>query len=105
MKFRSLNLQSRIPALISIFFLLLLSACSGGGGEGGSSSSEQTATQRTMASHWNHVAINASGFDHSAAGGKEQLGPTRSSRAMGIVHIAMFDAANAASGQKINPTY
>jgi hypothetical protein len=51
--------------------------------------------------HWNHVAIDSSGIDHApvAEGDSrvfgEQLGPGRSSRAMAIVHIAMFDAVNA----------
>jgi hypothetical protein len=45
---------------------------------------------------WNRVAIDASGADHAGLG--EQLGPGRSSRAMAIVHIAMFDALNAAVG-------
>ena len=53
---------------------------------------------------WNLIAINASGLDHTAvAPGEnrvfgEQLGPGRSSRAMAIVHIAMFDALDAAVG-------
>ena len=51
--------------------------------------------------HWNEVAIDASGLDHTpVAPGEprvfgEQLGPGRASRAMAIVHIAMFDAVNA----------
>jgi len=50
---------------------------------------------------WNRIAIDASGLDHTpVAEGEtrtfgEQLGPGRSSRAMAIVHIAMFEAANA----------
>jgi len=50
---------------------------------------------------WNQIAIDASGLDHTppAPGEnrvfKEQLGPGRASRAMAIVHIAMFDTANA----------
>ena len=50
---------------------------------------------------WNQIAIDASGIDHKApAPGEtrvfgEQLGPARASRAMAIVHIAMFDAVNA----------
>ncbi|MEP6943100.1 MAG: phosphatase PAP2 family protein [Betaproteobacteria bacterium] len=54
-----------------------------------------------MMRHWNEMAINASGLDHTpVASGEprvfgEQLGPARSSRAMAIVHIAMFDAVNA----------
>jgi PAP2 superfamily protein len=53
---------------------------------------------------WNSIAIDASGLDHTpVADGEqrdfgEQLGPGRSSRAMAIVHIAMFDAANAVQG-------
>src|SRR5438046_1619583 len=53
---------------------------------------------------WNVIAINASGLDHTPlAPGEnrvfgEQLGPGRSSRAMAIVHIAMFDALDAVVG-------
>ena len=46
--------------------------------------------------HWNEVAIDASGIDHSLI--REQFGPTRASRAMAIVHIAVFDAVNAIAG-------
>ena len=57
-----------------------------------------------MLRHWNHIAIDMSGLDHTpvAPGDPrvfgENLGPVRSSRAMAIVHIAMFDAANAIDG-------
>ena len=53
---------------------------------------------------WNQIAINASGIDHTPVrpGEKrvfgEQLGPGRASRAMAIVHIAIFDAVNAILG-------
>src|SRR4029434_10650657 len=53
---------------------------------------------------WNLIAINATGLDHTpVAPGEnrvfgEQLGPGRSSRAMAIVHIAMFDALDAVVG-------
>jgi hypothetical protein len=56
--------------------------------------------------HWNRIAVDASGLDHTpvAPGDTrvfgEQLGPGRASRAMAIVHIAMFDAINA-----ITPVY
>jgi hypothetical protein len=59
---------------------------------------------RSWVHHWNHVAIDATGLDHTpVAPGEartfgEQLGPGRSSRAMAIVHIAMFDAINAIIG-------
>src|SRR5947199_6775174 len=54
---------------------------------------------------WNTIAINASGLDHTPlTPGEhrtfgEQLGPGRASRAMAIVHIAIFDAINAVLGQ------
>jgi hypothetical protein len=54
--------------------------------------------------HWNAVAIDASGLDHTPVAPDEdrefgeQLGPGRASRAMAIVHIAMFDAASAIEG-------
>jgi hypothetical protein len=47
---------------------------------------------------WNQIAIDASGLDHTPTRPGEtrafgqQLGPGRSSRAMAIVHIAMYDA-------------
>jgi hypothetical protein len=46
---------------------------------------------------WNEIAINASGFDHANA--REQLGPCRASRALAIVHIAMFDSVIALVGR------
>src|SRR5881275_3553759 len=54
---------------------------------------------------WNQIAIDATGLDHTpVAPGEnrtfgEQLGPGRASRAMAIVHIAIFDAINAAHGK------
>jgi len=54
--------------------------------------------------HWNEVAIDASGLDHTpiAPGDSrvfgEQFGPGRASRAMAIVHTAVFDAMNAIAG-------
>lgn len=53
---------------------------------------------------WNSIAIDASGLDHTPvrAGENrvfgEQVGPGRSSRAMAIVHIAMFDTITAVLG-------
>lgn len=62
---------------------------------------------------WNHVALDMTSIDHTTAGTKisvpgstkpvvifeptygEQFGPPRSSRALAIVHLAMFEAANA----------
>jgi len=54
--------------------------------------------------YWNSIAIDASGLDHTQPGPGEsrvfgeQLGPGRASRAMAIVHIAIFDAVNAIVG-------
>ncbi len=54
--------------------------------------------------HWNQVAIDASGLDHTpvAAGESrvfgEQIGPGRASRAMAIVHLAIFEVVNAIEG-------
>src|SRR5213079_1323091 len=54
---------------------------------------------------WNQIAIDATGLDHTpVAPGEhrtfgEQLGPGRASRAMAIVHVAIFDTINAATGQ------
>lgn len=53
---------------------------------------------------WSQIAIDATGLDHTpVAPGElrtfgEQLGPGRAARAMAIVHIAMFDSANAVLG-------
>src|SRR5216117_4494982 len=54
---------------------------------------------------WNVIAITASGLDHTpvALGENrvfgEQLGPVRASRALAIVHIAVFEAVNAIDGR------
>src|SRR5207247_2260005 len=45
--------------------------------------------------HWNHIAIDASGLDHTPGGGHQQLGPCRAARAEAIVHVAIFEAVNA----------
>ncbi|MEX2207798.1 MAG: phosphatase PAP2 family protein [Myxococcota bacterium] len=53
---------------------------------------------------WNRIAIDASGLDHTpvAVGENrvfgEQIGPGRSSRAIAIVQIAVFEAVNAIHG-------
>jgi PAP2 superfamily len=57
--------------------------------------------QSEIIHRWNQIAIDASGLDHTPVPPGdprhfgEQLGPGRSSRAMAIVHIAIFDAVNA----------
>jgi hypothetical protein len=60
---------------------------------------------RSRLVYWNQIAIDASGVDHTpvVAGESrvfgEQLGPGRASRAIAIVHIAIFDAVNAIYGR------
>lgn len=58
-----------------------------------------------MLLHWNEMAMNASGIDSiqtakaiETLASREQFGPTRASRALAIVHIAMFEVANAIKG-------
>ena len=54
--------------------------------------------------HWNQIAVDASGLDHTpvALGENrvfgEQLGPGRAARAMAIVHLAIFEVVNAVEG-------
>ena len=87
---------------VALAGLLALAGCGGSssGGGGGSGSSAST----TWVHHWNEIAIDASGLDHTpVAPGEtrvfgEQLGPGRAARAMAIVHIAVFDAMNAIEG-------
>jgi hypothetical protein len=62
-------------------------------------------TSADLVRRWNRIAIDASGLDHTPNGSGvpvhtfgEQYGPTRASRAMAIVHIAMFDSINAIMG-------
>ena len=59
---------------------------------------------RSRLVHWNRIAIDAAGsITRRSRRARprifgEQLGPGRASRAMAIVHIAMFDAVNAIDG-------
>lgn len=59
---------------------------------------------RSWVKYWNRIAVDTSGLDHTPVKPGEsrvfgeQLGPGRSSRAMAIVHIAIFDAVNAVVG-------
>jgi hypothetical protein len=54
--------------------------------------------------HWNQIAIDASGRDHTPPGPNDdwiygaQFGPGRASRAIAMVQIAVFDAVNAIAG-------
>jgi hypothetical protein len=63
-----------------------------------------------MLHHWNQVAIDTSGLDHMPVEDGEsrvfgeQLGPARSSRAMAIVHIAIYDAINSITHRDVGFT-
>jgi hypothetical protein len=75
----------------------LLAACSGSSSDNGGSAPAVDETE--FVRHWNQVAIDGTGLDHEPTDSThtfgEQLGPCRASRAMAIVHIAMFEAVNA----------
>lgn len=59
---------------------------------------------RDLILRWNQIAVDASGLDHTPLKPGESrtfghhLGPGKSSRAMAIVHIAMFECINAVEG-------
>ncbi|MFN8603997.1 MAG: phosphatase PAP2 family protein [Candidatus Binatia bacterium] len=86
-----------------LFGVLALAGCGGGGG-GGETPPAPVASVEWV-KHWNHVAIDSSGVDHTAVQPGEsrvfgeQYGPTRASRAMAIVHVAVFEAVNAITGR------
>ena len=107
-------------AVLLIVGLVSLPACSG---DGNVASPTATATHAATATplttpsptpttavasnwvhHWNQIAVDASGLDHTPLQPGEQrvfgeqLGPTRASRAIAIVQIAVFDAVNAIAG-------
>jgi hypothetical protein len=85
-----------VRRLAVVCSLLLASACGGGGGGGGGPPAPP-AEAAAWVKYWNQVAIDASGRSHTQAY-REQLGPGRSSRAVAIVQIAVFDAVNAILG-------
>ncbi len=56
---------------------------------------EATAAPPDIVLRWNQLALDAVRADHSGTFGPAiHGGPTRTSRALAIVHLAMFDAAN-----------
>jgi hypothetical protein len=70
----------------------------------GSDRDEQGTLPAALVREWNAAAVDASGLDHTPSDQGpphtfgHQLGPCRASRAMAIVHVAMFEAANAILG-------
>jgi len=98
-KHSSPALLVRRPLVLSLLGGLLLGTAGCGGGSSGGGPNPVLALE-----HWSQVAIDASGLDHtpSIQGPPhtfgQQVGPGRSSRAMAIVHIAMYEVVNAVEG-------
>ena len=98
---RTPRARPTVRLLAPLLAALLLQAC---GGDGGSTTTTAPIGSVSWVHHWNEIAVDASGLDHAPpAPGEdrvhgEQLGPGRASRAMAIVHIAIFDALNAIGG-------
>ncbi len=85
-------MRPRSPSIFACaptVLLALLLGCGSGSRDGTSGDSQPP----DPVVRWNRIAVDATGFDHAHAG--EQLGPGKSSRAMAIVHLAIFDTANA----------
>jgi len=89
-----------LPLLLVTCAVGWLQGCGGSDG----SNSATAAGSTSWVHHWNQIAIDASGLDHTPVQPGEnrvfgeQFGPTRASRAMAIVHVAIFDAVNAIVG-------
>ncbi len=81
---------SAMTGRLALVVALSLAACGGG------SSDAALAALR----HWNRVAIDTSGLDHTPLAPGETrvfghaLGPGRASKAMAVAHIAIFEAVN-----------
>jgi hypothetical protein len=84
------------PLLLTSLALLLAFA--------GEALAGQQARTADVVRRWNSIAIDASGLDHTppvppeTRDWAEQIGPGRASRAMAIVHLAIFEAVNAIAG-------
>src|SRR2546423_8497060 len=110
-------LSSKILFRTGVFFALTAAASAGQNGSGlenylgpkfnptqPKAATTAPSTAVDTITHWNQIAVDASGLDHTpVAPGEtrvfgEQLGPVRASRAIAIVHIAVFDAVNGVVG-------
>lgn len=88
-----MRMQIETAGLVLAAILTLGAAASAGDDRGGRSPDPRN---RDSILDWNAVACEAVAIDHTGTfGPAEQGGPTRASRAMAIVHAAMYDAANA----------
>ena len=93
--------SKRRLAVIQLICLTIFAASCGGGGGGSDSSGGNLGAKgdTSWLVRWNRIAIDASGRDHSQGGGREQLGPVRSARAIAIWAIATGDVAAAVSSE------
>jgi len=79
------------PLVLAVAAALTLAAC-------GDGASAPAASGADPVLRWNTVALDATRLDHTPVGAGEtrifgeQLGPTRASRALAMIHIAMADA-------------
>lgn len=96
---------SGIAFALTATLAVTLSGCQMTGALGRDSSATAGPTLSPAAAlEWNAVAIEATGVDHTPPDPGEtrpmgeNMGPGRASRAMAIVHIAMFEAVNAIHG-------
>jgi membrane-associated phospholipid phosphatase len=98
-------IPSPMRILVALAAMLAIAGCGGGGGGGNDGPSPVPPASVEWVAHWNHVAIDTTGLDHAQVTAGEdrvfghQLGPGRASRAMAIVHVAVFEAINAIAGR------
>jgi len=78
------------------------SAVAGSNGRGPAPTPAASRTDAVL--YWNDVALEANRVSHTNGKG-EQTGPTLSSRALAIVHLAMYDAFAAVSPSAETPPY
>ncbi len=109
---RMILTRGLIVTIWAILALILAVQAHAGGVQGTAHKHSGTSTEEAHASkaalnavrHWNAIALDAVVVDHSYVEEEEdlvfgdQFGPARTSRALAIVHIAIFDAVNAIMG-------
>lgn len=89
-----MRMQIGLAGLVVALFLTLSGAAARAGND--RNDKDPDPRNRDSILDWNDLACHAVAVDHTGTfGAPDQGGPTRASRAMAIVHVAMFDAANA----------
>ncbi len=93
---------SRLFQVLGAIAVIL--ACSAAGSQANEEGHQGALRGVEMIRHWNKVSIDMSGLDHTPPTPgeervfREEFGPVRASRAMAIVHVAIFEAVNAIKG-------